>query len=180
MNESVRGGLPIHPTPELPDQKSWAVTLADGAAEIALDADVFAALPHVDLVDDFTCLEGWSVESLAWRGVRLADLLAKLPSMASGPYLAASAPDTCAVIALSDLAAETILADGLNGAPLPRAHGGPYRLVVPGGVCFESVKWVQRLERCDTDERDTARSRAKRKPTVMDRSEAGRSASSIT
>jgi len=161
MSEATAAGLPLHPMPELPDAQSWVLTLADGSREVTLDRAALAALPHVDLVDSFTCLEGWTVGPLAWRGVLLGELLAELPSMAAGPYLAVSAPDTCAVLAVSDLPADCLLAERLNGAPLPSEHGGPYRLIVPGGVCFESVKWVQRIERCDTNERDSARSRAR-------------------
>jgi DMSO/TMAO reductase YedYZ molybdopterin-dependent catalytic subunit len=41
---------------------------------------------------------------------------------------------------------DTLLALGMNGRPLPRAHGGPVRLVVPGWYGMASVKWVARLE----------------------------------
>ncbi|HLB01560.1 MAG TPA: P-II family nitrogen regulator, partial [Nitrospiria bacterium] len=35
-----------------------------------------------------------------------------------------------------------LLAYGLNGSPLPEAHGGPIRLVVPFLQGYKSVKWV--------------------------------------
>jgi sulfite oxidase len=41
--------------------------------------------------------------------------------------------------ALSD---EVLLADQLNGAPLPEAHGFPLRAVVPGWIGARSVKWL--------------------------------------
>jgi DMSO/TMAO reductase YedYZ molybdopterin-dependent catalytic subunit len=41
---------------------------------------------------------------------------------------------------------DTLLALEMNGEPLPRAHGAPVRLVVPGWYGMASVKWVSRIE----------------------------------
>lgn len=43
------------------------------------------------------------------------------------------------------LRAEVLLATGLNGAPLPPAHGHPLRAVVPGWIGARSVKWLGRI-----------------------------------
>ncbi len=44
------------------------------------------------------------------------------------------------------LAPEVLLADTMNGAPLPPRHGGPLRLIVPGWYGVSQVKWVERIE----------------------------------
>ncbi|HEY0305740.1 MAG TPA: molybdopterin-dependent oxidoreductase [Longimicrobiales bacterium] len=44
--------------------------------------------------------------------------------------------------ALSD---EVILATHLNGAPLPREHGFPMRVLVPGWIGARQIKWLGRL-----------------------------------
>ncbi|MXW70449.1 MAG: molybdopterin-dependent oxidoreductase [Acidobacteria bacterium] len=44
------------------------------------------------------------------------------------------------------LAPEVLLADTMNGEPLPREHGGPLRLIVPGFYGVSQVKWVERIE----------------------------------
>jgi DMSO/TMAO reductase YedYZ molybdopterin-dependent catalytic subunit len=160
QSPQILPNLPQHRIPELPDTDNWTLMLSDGRVEVTLDRASIRGLPHADLVDSFTCLEGWSTAPLSWRGVTLRDLFNFLPSMAAGPYLAISVPDTCTVISVRDLTASALLADALDGADLPTEHGGPYRLVVPGGVCFESVKWVQRIERCDSDQRPGARRRS--------------------
>jgi DMSO/TMAO reductase YedYZ molybdopterin-dependent catalytic subunit len=48
-------------------------------------------------------------------------------------------------VALADCE-RAVLAIYLNGRPLEIEHGAPWRLVLPGGSCFTSVKWVERLE----------------------------------
>lgn len=35
----------------------------------------------------------------------------------------------------------------MNGVPVPRGHGAPARLVVPGWYAMASVKWLERLTR---------------------------------
>ncbi len=40
---------------------------------------------------------------------------------------------------------EVLLADELNGAPLPVIHGAPLRTVVPGWIGARSVKWLGRI-----------------------------------
>lgn len=45
---------------------------------------------------------------------------------------------------------DCLLAYGMNGNPLPRAHGYPVRLVVPGWFGNNSVKWVDEIVVADT------------------------------
>jgi DMSO/TMAO reductase YedYZ molybdopterin-dependent catalytic subunit len=42
-------------------------------------------------------------------------------------------------------AAGALLACAMNGAPLPRQHGYPLRLVVPGWYGMASVKWLTEI-----------------------------------
>ena len=44
------------------------------------------------------------------------------------------------------LSPDVLLADTMNGEPLPREHGGPLRLIVPGFYGVSQVKWVERIE----------------------------------
>ncbi|MGI8423163.1 MAG: sulfite oxidase [Chloroflexota bacterium] len=41
---------------------------------------------------------------------------------------------------------DTLLVYALNGAPLPRDHGAPLRLIVPQWYGMASVKWLHRIE----------------------------------
>ena len=40
---------------------------------------------------------------------------------------------------------DVLLVYEMNGEPLPRDHGFPLRVIVPGTVAARSVKWVQRI-----------------------------------
>ena len=40
---------------------------------------------------------------------------------------------------------DVLLAYEMNGEPLPRDHGYPLRVVVPGVVAARSVKWVEKV-----------------------------------
>jgi DMSO/TMAO reductase YedYZ molybdopterin-dependent catalytic subunit len=121
----------------------------DGLVAQPLDLDLanLDALPRVSIQQDFHCEEGWSVEDLGWRGIPLADLLAlSQPLPAAQAVRIHSAQDEFVVPLSMDQAQKALLCDSMNGERLSLEHGAPLRLVVPGGVCFTSVKWVRRIE----------------------------------
>jgi DMSO/TMAO reductase YedYZ molybdopterin-dependent catalytic subunit len=47
------------------------------------------------------------------------------------------------------LGMDVLVAYAMNGAPIPREHGGPLRLVVPGWYGMASVKWLSRVTLLD-------------------------------
>lgn len=46
---------------------------------------------------------------------------------------------------VADTSGDVILAYGMNGKPLPRDHGFPLRVVVPGVVGARNVKWLSKI-----------------------------------
>lgn len=64
---------------------------------------------------------------------------------ADGPPEGGKRPDFEHSLPLHDVMERAILATHMNGAPLPGAHGGPVRLVVPGYYGTMNVKWLSRL-----------------------------------
>jgi DMSO/TMAO reductase YedYZ molybdopterin-dependent catalytic subunit len=92
-----------------------------------------------------------------WEGVPLAALLDRArPSTASYRILVSgvddegmpsrtSVPGASWIFSRDDLQ-RALLAVRMNGAPLPRDHGFPVRLVVPGWYGCSCIKWVDRID----------------------------------
>ena len=143
----TRENLPVHERREPPRHELEPKLLIDGLVSRALDLRVpdLAVLPRLEHVEAFTCEEGWTVPVVRWRGMRLADVVAPAQPLPSARYVRVHAGDYIIPVSLNDAPA-ILLCDEMNGRPLAAAHGAPWRLLVPGGDCFTSVKWVDRLE----------------------------------
>jgi len=104
-----------------------------------------------------------------WDGVPLATLLDRVrPSapvyrvLVSG--LDPAAPSRTSVAGASwifsrDDLQRALLAVRMNGAPLPRDHGAPVRLIVPGWYGCVCIKWIDRVELVTDEAAATAQMR---------------------
>ncbi len=107
---------------------------------------VLSDLPRVTVTPPLICqIFNW-VETVTWEGIRLVDLLdfLKVDTHPEG-YFAFYSRDGVFFEGLSrDEARDprVLIAYKLNGEPLPEAHGGPVRLVVPFLQGYKSVKWL--------------------------------------
>jgi len=144
-----RDALPVHPQPEgqrPPDDEPGSLRLSGLFARPgALSSAELRKLPRKRLAEPFVCEEGWSVDGLAWEGVLLREVVARGEPLPEARYLRVYAGDYWLALPLADLES-ALLCDRLNDAPLTPEHGAPWRLVLSGGACFTSVKWVSRLE----------------------------------
>lgn len=94
-----------------------------------------------------------TISTAEWTGVSLADVIAESGPGAGAAHVGFTASDVAprvgqfgGSIPLSKAdAGEVLLAWAMNGEPLPRVHGGPVRVVVPGYFGVRSVKWVHRV-----------------------------------
>lgn len=153
--------LAVFDSPGIPrtDPAAWRLTV-EGLVErpLALDLSAIRALPAAEVSGEFRCREGWVVPDNRWRGVRLNALLAEARLTGPARFLVVEAGAYTVCLPLATVrGAPAILAYERNGAPLPREHGGPLRLVAPAcSDCFASVKWVERLEATDAPRAGTA------------------------
>jgi sulfite oxidase len=97
-----------------------------------------------------------AIGNARWTGIRLADVLAAAGVAVGAEHVAFLAPDVSsqacppepfgASIPLDKaMRREVLLAWSMNGQPLPRVHGAPVRVIVPGYIGARSVKWVQQI-----------------------------------
>ena len=94
-----------------------------------------------------------------WTGVSLGDILKRAGVKPGTGHVAFSGDDIGAVptapkvirsIPMSKaMERHTMVAWGMNGGDLPKVHGYPLRVVVPGWVGSASIKWVSGIEVLD-------------------------------
>jgi len=96
-----------------------------------------------------------AVSTAKWTGVRLADVLRHAGIQAGAHYVWLRGRDSDPLktprflrsIPLSvALEPTTILAYKMNDEPLPILHGQPLRLIVPGWVADDQVKWLSEIQ----------------------------------
>jgi DMSO/TMAO reductase YedYZ molybdopterin-dependent catalytic subunit len=105
-------------------------------------------LPRAEQISDFHCVTGWSVGKVHWAGVRFRDLLAAAGPHAAGTvleFVSAEAPYVDTLTLQQAELHDAMLAYEMDGAPLPREHGAPVRVVIPEMYGYKNVKWVERI-----------------------------------
>ncbi|MGG8406871.1 molybdopterin-dependent oxidoreductase, partial [Streptomyces sp. 12297] len=138
----------------------WSLTLhGEGVARpLTLDYDALLRRELIERDITLACVSnevgGPYVGNARWLGVRLADLLREAgvrPPSQGGPadQLVARSVDGMTlgtpVETVMD-GRDALLAVGMNGEPLPFAHGFPVRMVVPGLYGYVSAcKWLREL-----------------------------------
>ena len=121
----------------------------DGEVERELDLSwaEFSALPREERMSDFHCVTTWSKLDVEWSGVLFLDIAALVQPKDSARFVIAEGSDYYTTnLPLEDCMDEDVLlADRLEGEPLPREHGGPVRLIVPQLYAWKSAKFLNRL-----------------------------------
>jgi len=112
------------------------------------------AMPQTALAVDVHCVTGWSVLGAKIKGVLLKDLAARAKVKPSARHVIFEAAHgyTSNVPLREALGPSAMLARELEGVPLPRAHGGPVRAVVPDLYFWKSAKWLTAIRFVTRDE----------------------------
>ena len=136
------------------DIDSWTLTIdGDVDNEVTFTFAELLEMPLIERDITLTCVSnsvgGEFVGGARWIGVRLSDLLEKAGVGSRADQILATDFDGMTISTPLDLATDgrdAMVALGMNGEALPRAHGYPARIVIPGLYGFISAtKWVTRL-----------------------------------
>ncbi|NXY96849.1 molybdopterin-dependent oxidoreductase, partial [Streptomyces sp. BR123] len=143
------------------DAGTWRLRIrGEGVTRpLSLDLPALLTRPLVEHDITLTCVSnpvgGPYAGNARWLGVRLADLLREAgvrPPSQGGPadQLVARSVDGMTIGTPVETVMdgrEALLAVGMNGEPLPFAHGFPVRMVVPGLYGYVSAcKWLSELQ----------------------------------
>jgi hypothetical protein len=142
-------GLEGEPAPD------WKL-IVDGANPLSLDQ--IRALPKVEQITQFKCIEGWNY-IMKWSGARFSDFAAAhVPSGAmQKPWVGLETPDGGYYVGLDRASAmhpQTLLAYEMNGQPLADEHGAPLRLIIPVKYGIKNLKRIGKITFSDSRPRD--------------------------
>lgn len=131
------------------DLKAWRLKVW-GSVEKPLEWtwEQFRALPRRKLTADFHCVTRWSRYDLGWEGVPVSLLLGLAKPKPEAAFLIQHCGEgyTTNTPLADAVRPECLLADTLEGEPLPLEHGGPLRMLIPHLYAWKSGKFLVGLE----------------------------------
>jgi DMSO/TMAO reductase YedYZ molybdopterin-dependent catalytic subunit len=101
-------------------------------------------MTQVTRAEDVHCVTGWTVFGAQWTGVQISSLakLAGVKDTARFVIFEAAHGYTANLPIAHALAANSMIAHKLDGAPLAIEHGAPLRAVVPDLYFWKSAKYL--------------------------------------
>ncbi|MBI2855434.1 MAG: molybdopterin-dependent oxidoreductase, partial [Chloroflexi bacterium] len=139
-------------------QSGWELRV-EGLVErpFSLSYEELKALPWVEEYITLECISnrvgGGLISNARWRGIPLRTLLERAGLRDGVVDIASFAADGYSESMPLEMALEpqVLVAYLMNDEPLPRKHGFPARIVVPGLYGEKSTKWLTKLEAVDHD-----------------------------
>jgi DMSO/TMAO reductase YedYZ molybdopterin-dependent catalytic subunit len=138
------------PEPRI-DPGTWRLTVdGDVPAAVELTVPQLLALPLEERDLLMICVHnpvgGKRMGCARWTGIGVGDLLDRVGVSGEEGWLVAEAVDGYRNVLPLQEARRGFLALGMAGQPLPREHGSPARLLVPGRPGQDgNIKWLRRL-----------------------------------
>ena len=133
-------------TPKI-DPATYSLII-DGEVKFPLELKLPALkrLPSTSIVMQHVCVEGWAA-IVQWGGIRLRDLAQLVQPKSSVRYVLFQSADkyTESWDLASALHPQTLLADRMNGNPLPVENGAPLRLAAPIKLGYKQSKWITKV-----------------------------------
>jgi DMSO/TMAO reductase YedYZ molybdopterin-dependent catalytic subunit len=134
------------------DVRVWRLVL-DGNVEAPqrMTFDELIDLPSVDQYHSLECISnsvgGPLIGNALWVGVSVATLLERARVRDGTRNVIFRSTDGYSSALPLDAAKDprTLVAFGMNGKTLPREHGFPARLLIPGRYGMKNVKWLERI-----------------------------------
>jgi len=140
------------------DAATWRLVV-DGEVNqpVQIDYRTLRALPAVEITKTLECISNFTaacnltsfgcdlLSTAQWKGARLSDVLALAGGLKPGVVALAFLSTDEFSAALPPSVAddpETLIVYEMNGEPLPREHGFPARLLVPGRYGMKNPKWL--------------------------------------
>ena len=138
------------------DLKDWKLQVA-GLCEnpFTLTWDDFLALPQVEDVSDFHCVTTWSRYDNRWKGVRFSTIAERAIPKPEATHVLCTGydfmpgsyiPYTTNLPLARAVEEDVLLVHTWEGAPLPREHGGPCRMITPKLYAWKGTKWIRKIE----------------------------------
>ncbi len=136
------------------DLDTWTLTIdGDVEDEVSFTFDDLLGMDLIERDITLTCVSndigGPYVSATRFTGVRLTDLLERAGVAGSADQILSTDVDGMTISTPLDLATDgrdAMIAIAMDGKPLPREHGYPARMVVPGLYGYVSAcKWITRM-----------------------------------
>jgi DMSO/TMAO reductase YedYZ molybdopterin-dependent catalytic subunit len=135
------------------DVGAWRLRI-DGAVDepVELTYDELLALPQIEQHATLECISnpvgGDLISTATWTGIPMATLLERAGVRGGAVEVVCRAVGGYSdSLPLADaMRSVTIVAVGMNGRALPRAHGYPARVLAPGYFGMKQPKWLEHLE----------------------------------
>jgi hypothetical protein len=145
--------------PYLNSDSWWLVVDGEVERPIELDYESLRRLPAVELTRTLECISNFVtrcelvpfgcdlISTARWKGARVRDVLEMAGLKPGVVSLAAICADEFVTALPIQVALDpgTLLIYEMNGETLPREHGYPVRMLVPGRYGMKNAKWIRAL-----------------------------------